>query len=212
MPAPAAGTLKLARTRERRHRTARVRTSTGGCARRIPGTTPRDGSSSLPTSTSRGRSPTCLFALPEHHPGGLGPCWVGDGGGVGVLEPVGELLELIGEQVPVAVQRHRRRRVAELGLDPLTLAPWAMSGLAQVAKVVALRTRRSLLPQIIGRAKREHPHEVPSVVAVAASYWPAVRGRDEWPTTDGRDYLRASPGAIGLAKLSAASLPGTDWE
>jgi periplasmic divalent cation tolerance protein len=35
-----------------------------------------------------------------------------------------------------------------------------------VAKVVALRTRRSLLPQIIGRAKREHPHEVPSVVAV----------------------------------------------
>ena len=35
---------------------------------------------------------------------------------------------------------------------------------------------------------------------------------DEWPNTDGRDYLRASPGAIGLAKLSAASLPGTDWE
>ena len=31
---------------------------------------------------------------------------------------------------------------------------------------VALRTRRSLLPQIIDRAKREHPYEVPSVVAV----------------------------------------------
>jgi periplasmic divalent cation tolerance protein len=31
---------------------------------------------------------------------------------------------------------------------------------------VALRTRRSLLPQIINRAKREHPYEVPSVVAV----------------------------------------------
>ena len=31
---------------------------------------------------------------------------------------------------------------------------------------VALRTRRSLLPQIIQRAKQEHPYEVPSVVAV----------------------------------------------
>jgi periplasmic divalent cation tolerance protein len=31
---------------------------------------------------------------------------------------------------------------------------------------VALRTRRSLLPQIIDRVKREHPYEVPSVVAV----------------------------------------------
>jgi periplasmic divalent cation tolerance protein len=31
---------------------------------------------------------------------------------------------------------------------------------------IALRTRRSLLPQIIDRAKREHPYEVPSVVAV----------------------------------------------
>jgi periplasmic divalent cation tolerance protein len=29
-----------------------------------------------------------------------------------------------------------------------------------------LRTRRSLLPQIIQRAKQEHPYEVPSVVAV----------------------------------------------
>jgi periplasmic divalent cation tolerance protein len=31
---------------------------------------------------------------------------------------------------------------------------------------VALRTRLSLLPQIIQRAKQEHPCEVPSVVAV----------------------------------------------
>ena len=31
---------------------------------------------------------------------------------------------------------------------------------------VALRTRRSLVPQIVDRAKREHPYEVPSVVAV----------------------------------------------
>jgi periplasmic divalent cation tolerance protein len=31
---------------------------------------------------------------------------------------------------------------------------------------VALRTRRSLLPQIIERTKQEHPYEVPSVVAL----------------------------------------------
>jgi periplasmic divalent cation tolerance protein len=31
---------------------------------------------------------------------------------------------------------------------------------------VALRTRRGLLPRIVDRAKREHPYEVPSVVAV----------------------------------------------
>ena len=42
---------------------------------------------------------------------------------------------------------------------------------------VALRTRRSLLPQIIQRAKQEHPYEVPSVVAV-----PIIDG--------GPDYLR----------------------
>jgi periplasmic divalent cation tolerance protein len=31
---------------------------------------------------------------------------------------------------------------------------------------VALRTRRSLFPQIVDPAKREHPYEVPSVVAL----------------------------------------------
>jgi periplasmic divalent cation tolerance protein len=43
---------------------------------------------------------------------------------------------------------------------------------------VALRTRRSLLPQIVDRAKREHPyevHEVPSVVAV-----PIIDGGPEY--------------------------------
>jgi periplasmic divalent cation tolerance protein len=40
-----------------------------------------------------------------------------------------------------------------------------------------LRTRRSLLPQIIERTKRDHPFEVPSVVAV-----PIIDG--------GPDYLR----------------------
>jgi periplasmic divalent cation tolerance protein len=42
---------------------------------------------------------------------------------------------------------------------------------------VALRTRRSLVPQIVERTKREHPYEVPSVVAV-----PIIDG--------GHDYLR----------------------
>jgi periplasmic divalent cation tolerance protein len=42
---------------------------------------------------------------------------------------------------------------------------------------VVLRTRRSLLPRIIDRVKREHPYEVPSIVAV--------------PIIDGSpDYLR----------------------
>ena len=40
---------------------------------------------------------------------------------------------------------------------------------------VALRTRRSLLPQIVDRAKREHPYEVPSVVAV-----PIIDGGPEY--------------------------------
>src|SRR5215204_4809493 len=80
---------------------------------------PTWGSSSLPTSTSRGRLLTCLFALSKHCLSGFGPCWVRAGLGVGVLEPVGELLELVGEQVPVAVQCHRRRGMAELGLDRL---------------------------------------------------------------------------------------------
>jgi periplasmic divalent cation tolerance protein len=40
-----------------------------------------------------------------------------------------------------------------------------------------LRTKRSLLQQIIDRVKREHPYEVPSIVAV--------------PTIDGGpEYLR----------------------
>jgi hypothetical protein len=52
---------------------------------------------------------------------------------------------------------------AQLPADPHHL-PLARPGPRQDR--VALRTRRSLLPQIIDRAKREHPYEVPSVVAV----------------------------------------------
>ena len=62
---------------------------------------------------------TCSFAFSKHRLGTLGPCWVRNGIGVSLLKPVGEPLELIGEQVPVAVQRHRRRGVPELGLDRL---------------------------------------------------------------------------------------------
>ena len=146
MPAPAAGTPQLARTRERRHRTARVRTSTGGCARRSPGTTPRDGSSSLPTSTNRSRSLTCSFAFSKHRLSGLGPCWVRDGVRVGLLEPVGEALELVREQVSVAVQRHRRRGMAELGLDRVDAgAPDDEQAHAGMAKVME--------PQPVGESR-----------------------------------------------------------
>jgi hypothetical protein len=71
-------------------------------------------SSSLPTSTTGSRSPTCSLALSKHRLSGLGPWWVRGGLGGGVLEPVGELLELVGEQVAVAVQSHRCRGMAEL--------------------------------------------------------------------------------------------------
>ena len=46
---------------------------------------------------------TCSFAFSKHRLGILGPCWVRNGAHIGVLEPVGELLELVGEQVSVAV-------------------------------------------------------------------------------------------------------------
>ena len=62
---------------------------------------------------------TCSFAFSKHRLGTLGPCWVRNGTGVGLLKPLGEVLKLVGEQVPVAVQRHRRRGVPELGLDRL---------------------------------------------------------------------------------------------
>ena len=62
---------------------------------------------------------TCSFAFSKHRLRTLGPCWVRDGLGVGILQPVSEPLELVREQVPVAVQRHRRRSMAELGLDRL---------------------------------------------------------------------------------------------
>jgi hypothetical protein len=75
--------------------------------------------------------------LSERPVGGLGPRWVRDGLGVGVLEPVGELLELVGEQVPVAVQGHRGRGVAQLGLDRLDAdALGDMQAGACVAKVM----------------------------------------------------------------------------
>ena len=59
---------------------------------------------------------------------------------MGILEPVGELLELVGEQVPVAVQRHRGRSVAELGLDRLDAGALgdeqAGAGVAEVCEVI----------------------------------------------------------------------------
>jgi periplasmic divalent cation tolerance protein len=64
---------------------------------------------------------------------------------------------------------------------------------------VALRTRRSLVPQIVDRAKREHPYEVPSVVAV--------------PIIDGGPRLhRLDPGpdrTTGLSRAASSSRGGS---
>ena len=45
----------------------------------------------------------------------LGPCRVRTGVGVGLLQLLGEPLELVGEQVPVAVQRRRHSDAGALG-------------------------------------------------------------------------------------------------
>jgi periplasmic divalent cation tolerance protein len=47
-----------------------------------------------------------------------------------------------------------------------TIYPWQGQLHDTTEGRVALRTRRGLLPQIVDRAKREHPYEVPSVVAI----------------------------------------------
>jgi hypothetical protein len=97
----------------------------------------RQGSSSLPTSTTRSRPLACSFAFSKHRLGTLGPCWVRDGLGVGILEPVSEPLQLVREQMPVTVQRHRRRGMAELRLDRLdTRALGDEQARAGMAKIV----------------------------------------------------------------------------
>jgi hypothetical protein len=107
----------------------------------------RQGSSSLPTSTTGSRSLTCSFVFAKHRLGGLGPCWVRDGVGVGVLQPVGEPLELVREQMPIAVQRHGRRGMAELSLDRLDARPLGdKQARAGVAKVME--------PQPVGESPR----------------------------------------------------------
>ena len=94
---------------------------------------------------------TCSFAFSKHRPSGLGPCWVRAGVGVGILEAVGELLELVGEQVSVAVQRHRRRGVAELRLDRLdTRALGDEQARAGMAKIVE--------PQPVGESRPGRRH------------------------------------------------------
>ena len=80
---------------------------------------------------------TCSFALQGSSLGGLGPCWVRNGVGIGLLEAVGELLEFVGEQVPVAVQRYGCRGMAEPGLDGLDAGALGdEQARAGVAKVV----------------------------------------------------------------------------
>jgi hypothetical protein len=73
---------------------------------RPPGSLPGGGPEfESPHLHHRRQVPDLPLCFPKHRLGTLGPCWVRDGLGVGLLEPVGELLELVGEQLPVAVVR-----------------------------------------------------------------------------------------------------------
>jgi hypothetical protein len=68
-------------------------------------------SSSLPTSTTRAWSPTRPFACRD----AVSPAWVRNRARIGVLEAVGELLELVGN-------RRRRLRRARSGFIDLVCA------------------------------------------------------------------------------------------
>jgi hypothetical protein len=114
---------------------------------------------------------TCSFAFSKHRLSGLGPCWVRDGVGVGRLAPLGELLELVREQVPVAVQRHGRRGVAELGLDRLDAGAMGdEKARAGVAKVME--------PQPMGESGPDHCRLEDYRCAAARM----VRMRSRWST------------------------------
>ena len=116
---------------------------------------------------------TCSFAFSKHRLGGLGPCWFRDGVRVGGLEPVGELLELVGERVPVAVQGHRCRGVAELGLDRIDAgAPGDEQARAGVAKVME--------PQPVGESgpcRRRLGYPVGRASSTVGMDLPVVPGR-----------------------------------
>jgi hypothetical protein len=93
-------------------------------------------SSSLPTSTSRAWSPTRPFPVPEGGHRSIGTRWVHGSLRVQPVQAVGQVVQLLGEQVPIAVQGDRRRLVSQVvlhGLDAGALADQqARAGMPQV--------------------------------------------------------------------------------
>jgi hypothetical protein len=118
----------------------------------------------------------CSFAFSKHRLRTLGPCWVRDSLGVGILELVGEPLELVREQVPVVDQRHRRRGMAELGLDRLDArALGGEQARAGVAKVMEAPPAGESSPAAAGLKMPATTRALPRRrVAWPRSCWPSM--------------------------------------
>jgi hypothetical protein len=86
---------------------------------------------SNPTSSA---SATSTFMQFHDRWSALGPLPLRQCGHAGLLQAVGQGLHLGGEQVPVGVQSDARGRMAQLRLDRLELAPWAISNEAQACR------------------------------------------------------------------------------
>jgi len=93
-------------------------------------------SSSLPTSTSRAWSLTRPFALPKGSYRAVGTRWVHISLRMQPIEAVGQVVQLLREEVAVAIQGDRRRLVAQVvlhGLDARALADeQARAGVSKV--------------------------------------------------------------------------------
>jgi Integrase core domain len=140
----------------------------------------RDGSSSLPTSTSRSRSLTCSFAFSKHRLGTLGPSWVRNSGCGGLLEPLRKPLEFVREQQER--QHDAERREAQHAREALTIEVDrridADATVAVLDRLVTGRGRRGLSAVQRPRADRQRPARVVPVHRCGTSY---IEPGSPWP-------------------------------